>query len=64
MEFIIPLQNGVEAKLYLYKDGKDQQIQIPFPSGNIRLKAKAESSPIYGSYVPVGRMMNNALDMM
>ncbi len=33
-------KNGVEAKLYLYKDGKDQQIQIPFPSGNIRLESK------------------------
>ncbi|MFZ4931971.1 prolyl oligopeptidase family serine peptidase [Chryseobacterium sp. Mn2064] len=35
-------KNGVESKLYLYKDGKDQQIQIPFPSGNISLESKGE----------------------
>ncbi|WP_160139428.1 prolyl oligopeptidase family serine peptidase [Chryseobacterium sp. c4a] len=31
-------KNGVEAKLYLYKDGKDIAIQLPYPSGNINLE--------------------------
>lgn len=36
-------KNGVEAKLYLYKDGKDNVIQLPFPSGNINLQSKGEN---------------------
>lgn len=35
-------KNGVEAKLYLYKDGKDIPIQLPYPSGNIDLESKGE----------------------
>ncbi|OCA79706.1 prolyl oligopeptidase [Chryseobacterium contaminans] len=35
-------RNGVEAKLYLYKDGKDNLIQLPYPSGNIGLENKGE----------------------
>ncbi|MBL3547915.1 prolyl oligopeptidase family serine peptidase [Chryseobacterium sp. KMC2] len=35
-------KNGVEAKLYLYKDGKDNLIQLPYPSGNIDLESKGE----------------------
>jgi len=33
-------KNGVEAKLYLYKDGKDIPIRLPYPSGNITLENK------------------------
>lgn len=36
-------KNGVEAKLYLYKDGKDTLIQLPYPSGSINLECKGES---------------------
>ncbi|MDV7697832.1 prolyl oligopeptidase family serine peptidase [Chryseobacterium soli] len=36
-------KNGVEAKLYLYKDGKDNLIQPPYPSGNIDLESKGEN---------------------
>ncbi|MDM1557387.1 MULTISPECIES: prolyl oligopeptidase family serine peptidase [Chryseobacterium] len=35
-------KNGVEAKLYLYKDGKDISIKLPYPSGNINLQAKGK----------------------
>lgn len=37
-------KNGVESKLYLYKDGKDTSIQLPYPSGNIVLENKDEKS--------------------
>ncbi|AZB35263.1 prolyl oligopeptidase family serine peptidase [Chryseobacterium bernardetii] len=37
-------KNGVEAKLYLYKEGKDNPIQLPFPSGNIELEINDEKS--------------------
>ncbi|SDQ29261.1 prolyl oligopeptidase [Chryseobacterium soldanellicola] len=36
-------KNGVEAKFYLYKDGKDNHIQLPYPSGNIDLESKGEN---------------------
>lgn len=36
-------KNGVEAKLYLYKDGKDNLIRLPYPSGNIDLESKGEN---------------------
>lgn len=36
-------KNGVEAKLYLYKDGKDSEIKLPYSSGNITLEAKGEN---------------------
>ncbi|ASW75608.1 prolyl oligopeptidase [Chryseobacterium piperi] len=32
-------KNGVEAKLYLYKNGKDISIELPFPSGNVSLES-------------------------
>jgi len=35
-------KNGVEAKLYLYRDGKDNVIKLPFPSGNIDLQSKGK----------------------
>lgn len=35
-------KNGVEAKLYLYKGGRDTPIKLPFPSGNINLQAKGK----------------------
>lgn len=35
-------KNGVEAKLYLYKDGKDISIKLPYPSGNINLQTKGK----------------------
>lgn len=33
-------KNGVEAKLYLYKNGKDIPIKLPYVSGNLNLQAK------------------------
>lgn len=33
-------KNGVEAKLYLYKEGKNGPIPLPYPSGNINLESK------------------------
>ena len=35
-------KNGVEAKLYLYKDGKETNIKTPFVAGNIYLEAKGK----------------------
>lgn len=35
-------KNGVEAKLYIYKEGTDVQIKLPFSSGNINLDSKGE----------------------
>ncbi len=35
-------KNGVEAKLYLYKDGKEINIDTPFVSGNIYLESKGK----------------------
>ncbi|TLX26036.1 prolyl oligopeptidase [Chryseobacterium indologenes] len=36
-------KNGVEAKLYLYKDGKDTPIQLPYASGSINLQSQGEN---------------------
>ncbi|MDC8098433.1 prolyl oligopeptidase family serine peptidase [Chryseobacterium rhizosphaerae] len=36
-------KNGVEARLYLYKDGKALSIKLPYPSGNIDLECKGEN---------------------
>lgn len=36
-------KNGVEAKLYLYKDGKVLSIELPYPSGDIDLENKGEN---------------------
>ena len=33
-------KNGVEAKLYLNREGKDGSIELPYPSGNISLQTK------------------------
>lgn len=38
-------KNGVEAKLYLYKEGKDILIKLPYASGNINLQAKGKDFP-------------------
>ncbi|HFK5570248.1 prolyl oligopeptidase [Elizabethkingia meningoseptica] len=39
------IKNGVEAKLYLYKGGKDILIKLPYSSGNINLQAKGKDFP-------------------
>ncbi|AZA79215.1 prolyl oligopeptidase [Chryseobacterium sp. G0186] len=36
-------KNGVEAKLYLYKDGKEIPIALPYTSGNISLQSKGKN---------------------
>lgn len=33
-------KNGVESKLYFYKDGKDTPILLPYPSGDIEMQNK------------------------
>lgn len=38
-------KNGVEAKLYLYKNGEDIPIRLPYPSGNIDLETKGQNFP-------------------
>ena len=38
--YYVTTRNGVEAKLYLFKDGKETQIKLPFASGNIDLQSK------------------------
>lgn len=44
------VRNGVEAKLYLYENGKDIPIKLPYPSGNINLQAKGKNfSDIWAS---------------
>ena len=35
-------KNGIEAKLYIYKEGKSTPIKLPFPSGNINLQSKGK----------------------
>ncbi|SHG59752.1 prolyl oligopeptidase family serine peptidase [Chryseobacterium vrystaatense] len=35
-------KNGVEAKLYLYKDGKEIPIELPYTSGNVDLQSKGK----------------------
>lgn len=35
-------KNGIEARLYVYKDGKIIPIKLPYPSGNISLEAKGQ----------------------
>ncbi|ANF52983.1 prolyl oligopeptidase [Chryseobacterium glaciei] len=35
-------KNGVEAKLYLYKDGKEIAIKLPYASGNVNLQSKGK----------------------
>ncbi|NML58269.1 prolyl oligopeptidase family serine peptidase [Chryseobacterium cheonjiense] len=35
-------KNGIEAKLYLYKDGKEIPIKLPYVSGNISLQSKGK----------------------
>lgn len=36
-------KNGVEAKLYLYKNGQNHSIELPYPSGDINLRSKGEN---------------------
>lgn len=36
-------KNGVEAKLYLYKDGNEIPIKLPYVSGNINLQSKGQN---------------------
>ncbi|MFS4472277.1 prolyl oligopeptidase family serine peptidase [Chryseobacterium sp. T20] len=36
-------KNGVEAKLYLYKNGQNHSIELPYPSGDINLRRKGEN---------------------
>ncbi|WP_260255433.1 prolyl oligopeptidase family serine peptidase, partial [Elizabethkingia anophelis] len=38
--YYVTTKNGVEAKLYLLKNGKETQIKLPFASGNINLQSK------------------------
>ncbi|AZI38617.1 prolyl oligopeptidase family serine peptidase [Epilithonimonas vandammei] len=38
-------KNGVEAKLYLYQDGKERNIKTPFLPGDIYLEAKGKDFP-------------------
>jgi prolyl oligopeptidase len=43
-------KNGIEAKLYLYKDGKEIPIKLPYVSGDINLQSKGiEFSDIWVS---------------
>ncbi|GEN78220.1 prolyl oligopeptidase [Chryseobacterium hagamense] len=37
-------KNGVEAKLYLYKNSKENPIKLPFTSGNVDLISKGKNS--------------------
>lgn len=37
-------KNGVEAKLYLYKNGNEIPIKLPYVSGNINLQSKGQNS--------------------
>ena len=37
--FFVRVINGVEAKLYCYKDGKETEIVMPKPSGNIEISS-------------------------
>lgn len=36
------IKNGVEAKLYLYKDSKETSIKLPYSSGSINLQTKGK----------------------
>lgn len=36
------MKNGVEAKLYLYKNGKEIPIKLPYASGSINLQTKGQ----------------------
>ncbi|KPH11201.1 prolyl oligopeptidase family serine peptidase [Chryseobacterium sp. ERMR1:04] len=42
--YYVTNKNGVEARLYLYKDGKDIPITLPYPSGNIDLQTKGDNN--------------------
>lgn len=37
-------KNGVEAKLYSYKNGKDESIKLPYPSGTLNLQSNSGGS--------------------
>jgi prolyl oligopeptidase len=42
--YYVTTKNGVEAKLYLYKDGKDILIKLPYSSGSINLQSQGENT--------------------
>lgn len=41
--YYVTTKNGVEAKLYLYHDGKDISIKLPYVAGSVDLQSKGES---------------------
>lgn len=41
--YYVTAKNGVEAKLYLYHNGKDIPIKLPYTSGSIDLQSKGKS---------------------
>ncbi|MBP2617992.1 prolyl oligopeptidase family serine peptidase [Chryseobacterium jejuense] len=40
--YYVTTKNGVEAKLYLYQNGKEIPIKLPYISGNIELQSKGK----------------------
>ncbi|WP_128572173.1 prolyl oligopeptidase family serine peptidase [Chryseobacterium sp. P1-3] len=40
--YYVTTKNGVEAKLYLYRNGKEVPIQLPYVSGSIDLQSKGK----------------------
>lgn len=40
--FYVRVKNGVEAKLYHYRDGKEQEIELPTPSGRVEIKSDGD----------------------
>lgn len=42
--YYVTTKNGVEAKLYLYQNGKDSLIKLPYASGSVDLQVKGQSS--------------------
>lgn len=41
--YYVTVKNGVEAKLYLYNNGKEISIKLPYASGNVSLQSKGEN---------------------
>ncbi|MGG7471447.1 prolyl oligopeptidase family serine peptidase [Chryseobacterium arthrosphaerae] len=41
--YYVTVKNGVEAKLYLYRDGKEIPIKLPYTYGNINLQSKGKN---------------------
>lgn len=40
--YYVTTKNGVEAKLYLYRDGKEIPIKLPYVAGSVDLQAKGD----------------------